>query len=150
MTKKDFANKKVDDFCKRFNIDRSSITNWGPYLYASGSLAVCLEYLGLLTTAEQLEYSSTRGGIEKIVTGDKEPDNIVVISTREVLDSYPDTEIINHDTRVIYGGDVKELISLLKEACTENYSVFANGVNKMYLHIDHENKTIVIDSENIG
>lgn len=88
MTKKQYANFIVDHFCKDNNIEREKVEDWGRYLTMSGKLAVCLEYLGLLTE-NQKHYSETRGGIE-FAGYDKEKNDAWVFSTRELMSFLPD------------------------------------------------------------
>jgi len=90
MTKKQYAKSIVNDFCKN-NLggkDPKNVDNWGPYLFMSSSLAVALEFLGLLDE-HQKEYSTTRGGTVKIYY-DEEIREPVILSTRELLSLLPD------------------------------------------------------------
>ena len=89
LTKREFAEMIVEDFCKEENIKREDAHT---HICASSRLAVALEYLGELTPFEK-EYSSTRGGTEyrKIVLdSDGKFDTLHILSTRELLNLLPD------------------------------------------------------------
>lgn len=89
LTKREFAEMIVEEFCKSENIERETAHS---YIYASSRLAVALEYLDELDSCEK-EYSETRGGTEyrKIIFDkDGKFDTLHILSTREMLQLLPD------------------------------------------------------------
>lgn len=91
MTKTQFANKIIDDFCRDEGLNRSKVTNWGIHVFKSSRLAVALEFLNMINEDDKI-YSKSRGGIEYICAYDRDNNGYVpILSTRELLDLLPDT-----------------------------------------------------------
>ena len=89
LTKREFAEMVVEEFCKEEGIKREDAHT---RICASSRLAVALEFLGELTPFEK-EYSTTRGGTEyrkAIFDKDGKFENLHILSTRELLELLPD------------------------------------------------------------
>lgn len=89
LTKKEFAESIVEEFCESEGIQRKDAHT---RIYASSRLAVALEFLGELSSDEK-KYSQMRGGTEyqKIVlTEDGKFDTLHILSTRELLQLLPE------------------------------------------------------------
>lgn len=87
MSKRQFAEMVVDDFCRENNVDREKVSG---HIYASSGLAVALEFLGELSKEEQ-EYSIKRGGTA-FHYYDREKNEVVILSVREILNMLPEEE----------------------------------------------------------
>lgn len=90
MTKREFAEEIVRDFCEKHNINREDAH---AHIYSSSRLAVALEFLGELSGLER-NYSAERGGTEyrHIVFDENEKfKDLHVITTRDMLRMLPDT-----------------------------------------------------------
>lgn len=89
MTKKEFAESIVQEFCKQEGYSRYEAVS---HIYESSRLAVALEFLGELTDLEE-EYSKSRCGTEYryIVSNEKgEFEDLHILSTRELLNLLSD------------------------------------------------------------
>lgn len=90
LTKKEFAEMIIDEFCESEKIQRADAHN---HIYASSRLAVALEFMGELSTFEQ-EYSRTRGGTEyrtPVFNEDGTFKDLHILSTRDMLEMLPYT-----------------------------------------------------------
>ena len=89
LTKKEFAENIVDDFCREEGVKREDAHT---RIYASSRLAVALEFLGELSEEEK-EYSIQRAGAEyhKIVLNpDGSFKDAHFLTTREMLQLLPE------------------------------------------------------------
>lgn len=89
LTKKEFAESIVEEFCESEGIQRKDAHT---RIYTSSRLAVALEFLDELSTDEK-KYSQTRGGTEyrKLVfTEDGKFEDLHILSTRELLELLPE------------------------------------------------------------
>lgn len=89
MTKREFAEAIVDNFCLEENVERQMAHE---RIYASSRLAVALEFLGELNENEK-EYSKQRGGIEyqKVIQNpDGTFNSVHFLTTRDILALLPD------------------------------------------------------------
>lgn len=90
MTKKEFAEEIVRDFCEKHNIKREDAH---AHIYSSSRLAVALEFLEELSGLEW-NYSTERGGTEyRHIVFDENGKfkDLHVITTRDMLRMLPDT-----------------------------------------------------------
>ena len=90
MTKREFAEEIVRDFCEKYDIKREEAH---AHIYSSSRLAVALEFLGELSGIE-LNYSTERGGTEyRHIVFDENGKfkDLHVITTRDMLRMLPDT-----------------------------------------------------------
>lgn len=89
LTKKEFAEMIIGEFCASENIQREDAHN---HIYASSRLAVALEFMGELNEFE-MQYSRTRGGIEysvPIFNLEGVYEDLHILSTRDMLNLLPD------------------------------------------------------------
>ena len=89
LTKKEFAESIVEDFCLEDGIAREDAHT---RICASSRLAVALEFLGELSEEEK-EYSSQRAGAEyrkTILNDDGTFNDLHFLTTREMLQLLPD------------------------------------------------------------
>lgn len=89
LTKKEFAESIVEEFCESEGIQRKDAHT---RIYASSRLAVALEFLGELSIDEK-KYSQTRGGTEYrklALTEDGKFEDLHILSTRELLELLPE------------------------------------------------------------
>lgn len=143
MTKREYANFIVDKFCNENGIERGQLktSDWGAYMRSSSSLAVALEYLGLLSH-EDLWYSRSRGGF-----GMLHPETHLVISTRDILNMLPDDDDSTAESIYVSNGTVADITKIFRDKNLGNYFVYINEMNKVYLNIDHANKAVIIDEK---
>ena len=138
MTKREYANYIVDGFCKMQGLDRVRVTQdqWHYYMKYSSKLAVCLEFLGMLSEKD-LSYSKCRGGIYDI-----DPETFKVISVREFLESLPDDDVPEREVRRLYSENMslESLFHLFQEYNISKYD-FSIDIR---VQIDHVNKSVVI------
>jgi hypothetical protein len=83
ITKKQFCKKVISDFEE----ENGRLPNSGD-IFSSSTLAVAMEYLGLLTDNRDLNYAAERGG-HFLSFYDKETGEYSILSTRELLDLLP-------------------------------------------------------------
>ena len=83
ITKKQLCKKIISEFEE----ENGRIPNSGD-IFSSSSLAVAMEYLGLLADKRDLDYASERGG-HLLSFYDKETGEYSILSTRELLDLLP-------------------------------------------------------------
>jgi len=88
ITKKQFCEIVVDDFCRSNNLESPTMLN-DSHIAQSSSLAVCMEHLGLIKSEVGKEYASSRGGILYTHVNFKTKD-VNILSTRELLDLLPE------------------------------------------------------------
>lgn len=93
ITKDQFANYIIDNFCEEEKIKREDLNE--SHIYKSSSLAVAMEHLCLLKDKRSKDYASYRGGsfIELIENSGSEGcfSGIAILSTREMLSLLPET-----------------------------------------------------------
>lgn len=84
ITKKQFCQMIIEDYCRDcgVNISDSLVTE-------SSTLAVCMEYLGLIKESWAKDYAQTRGGI-LYTYWDKDKSEACILSTREFIDLLPE------------------------------------------------------------
>lgn len=94
LTKKQFCWMIINDFLKKEPLDIFSIANLENGVTLSSSLAVALEYLGLIKNPDLKEYTKGRAGcimcgeIQNPFSNDKRDTSI--LTTRQVLELLPD------------------------------------------------------------
>ena len=86
ITKDQFANYIIDNFCEEEKIKREDLNE--SHIYKSSSLAVAIEHLCLLKDKRSKDYASYRGGSFVNIFNDKE---VSILSTREMLFLLPET-----------------------------------------------------------
>lgn len=84
ITKKQFAESIVRDYCRETGVKEEELSGWE--ILKSSSLAVAMEFLGMLKTPEQQEYAKNRGGTFVLVNSAE----FQHLSTREMLGLLPD------------------------------------------------------------
>ena len=97
MTKKEYAQMIIDRYKDDNHIQSNEELN--KHIYSSSSLAIAMEFLGLLDK-DELKYSKTRGGIIEIYCyKDQVTQNSIIriLSVRDMLDILPDKISENED-----------------------------------------------------
>ena len=90
MTKRMYCETIVKKWCDTYN---KSLSKAHEDIYASSNLAVALEYLDMLSP-EEVEYSSTRGGIVEVYREFDDEGNYKnshILSVRDMISLLPDT-----------------------------------------------------------
>ena len=89
LTKKEFCEATVREEMASMGIENFEDAH--NHIYASSTLAVCLEYLGVLTPEEK-EYSSTRGGVFSTfeVWEGKQFKDVKFLTVREIISLLPE------------------------------------------------------------
>lgn len=140
MTKKEFAEQIVREFCEHEGIDRKDAHS---YIFSSSRLAVALEFLGELDGIEKI-YAKGRGGTEyrHIVLDENEQFvDLHIISTRDMLKLLPDSleenEIIfitniDEDKLKIYSKAINEWES--KKKSDSRKLIIKEGTNEQHKH----------------
>jgi hypothetical protein len=85
MTKERFCKMKIEDYLldnKLTEIDDSAV-------YESSTIAVCMEYLGLIKSEEAKEYAMCRGG-NLFMYYDKDEQDVAVLSIRDLIELLPE------------------------------------------------------------
>lgn len=106
LTKKEFAEMIIGDFCDSEKIQREDAHN---HIYASSRLAVALEFLGELNKSE-MQYSRTRGGIEysvPVVNEEGIYEDLHILSTRDMLNLLPD--VLTKEKKDTFGSLLKSV-----------------------------------------
>lgn len=140
MTKKEFAEQIVREFCEHEGIERKDAHS---YIFSSSRLAVALEFLGELDGIEKT-YAQGRGGTEyrHIILDDEEQfEDVHYITTRDMLKLLPEnleeneiTFITNFDENKlkIFSRAIKEWESKKK---SDSRKLFVKeGTNEHYKH----------------
>ncbi len=86
MTKEIFAKMLIQKFCEEEEIPREELKEFD--ILKSSSLAVAMEFLGLLKDKELKEYAFSRGGTI-FSFYDKESKEVYMLSTRDLLEMLP-------------------------------------------------------------
>lgn len=138
MTRRQYASQYLDEFCEKNGVNRNEVTDWGIYMRASSSLAVCLEFLGLLTPNQE-KYSKSRAGIIKISKCANGCSNIYTM--RDLLNELPDEgnipEVID-----IKSSSVEEILGHLRNRVNK-YTVFIDGSSNITkIIVDHNTRTV--------
>jgi hypothetical protein len=85
MTKKRFCKMQIQDYLldnELTEIDDSAV-------YQSSTIAVCMEYLGLIEDEEAKEYATCRGG-NLFSYYDKDEKDVAILSVRELIELLPE------------------------------------------------------------
>lgn len=88
ITKKMYAHSILEKHAESENIKVSDITEND--IYKSSSVAVAMEFLGMLESQEAKDYAEERGGTQ-ILYIDREEMSTHILSAREILGLLPDT-----------------------------------------------------------
>ena len=88
ITRKQFCEIQIDEFCRDLNIPKEELND--NYVYRSSTLAVCMEYLGMLKSEEAKEYTASRGG-HMFTYANMDTKEVEILSTREFIDLLPKT-----------------------------------------------------------
>ena len=83
ITKKHFCEIKIREYCEDNDISIDDLKE--DICFSSSTVAICMEYLGLLKDNSIKEYVSSRGGT-MYVYGNRETGEVAILSTREFLD----------------------------------------------------------------
>lgn len=138
ITKQKYTNYVVNKFCSEMNIDRSTMTpeQWIPYIIpnTNTTLAICLEYLGLLDD-RGLHYMAFRSDGVHIDPSAPEIDTV-----RKYIESLPDDEIQEKEIRRLTANNntLQEIVNMFKAYNLDGYHF---NINDLF-EIDHVNKTI--------
>lgn len=89
ISKKDFAEHIIEEFCKSEKMNPKDLTEC--HILKSSSLAVAMEYLGLIETPELKDYAKNRGGTFILKTNHPNDGSVRILSTREMMDLLPET-----------------------------------------------------------
>ena len=87
ITKKQFCEIQIDKFCREHNTTKDVLGDG--WIYNSSTLAICMEYLGMLKSEEAKEYVQTRNGI-LYICWDEDKSEASILSVREFLDLLPE------------------------------------------------------------
>lgn len=138
MTKKEFAEQIVCEFCENEGIERKDAHS---YIFSSSRLAVALEFLGELEGIEKT-YAQGRGGTEYrhiILDSEGQFEDVHYITTRDMLKLLPEsleeneiTFITNfdEDKLKIFSRAIKEWES--KKKSDSRKLLIKEGTNKYY------------------
>jgi hypothetical protein len=85
MTKKRFCKMKIEDYCLDNKIEEVSDI----FVYQSSTIAVCMEYLGLIKDEEAKVYAMSRGG-NLFMYYDKDEQDVAVLSIRDLIELLPE------------------------------------------------------------
>lgn len=88
ITKKQFCEIKIKEYCKDNNISIDELEEG--MCFTSSTLAVCMEYLGLLKDNSIKEYVASRGGT-MYVYGNRETGEVAILSIREFINLLPES-----------------------------------------------------------
>lgn len=89
MSKRQFAECLVNRFCSSENVSREEAHN---YILSSSTLAVSLEYLGMLNE-DEAGYSRERGGCAYTYFGDKDH-SPAILTIREIMSFLPEEDVV--------------------------------------------------------
>ena len=84
ITKKQFCQMKIEDYCRENEVQVSD-----SLVTEASTIAVCMEYLGLIKEDWAKEYTQTRGGI-MFTYWDRDKQEVFLLSIREFLSLLPD------------------------------------------------------------
>ena len=87
ITKTQFCQHIIDSFCCNNNLKQKHLTE--DFITQSSSLAVAMEFLGLLETPEFKEYAANRAGIF-ISVSNPDTNKIDMLTVREILELLPE------------------------------------------------------------